>query len=78
MIIYDSRFNFHLTAYAYVQGENNLCKQSNVKCNDSGFGASISRGSFSFVASMCVQALFCPLLCPAVNESGADCGQFIE
>lgn len=37
-------------AYAYVQGNDALCKQSDVICNDSGYGTSIDRGVFSFVA----------------------------
>jgi len=36
-------------AYVYAQGQNSLCKHSNVLCNDDGYGASISRGSFSFI-----------------------------
>jgi len=33
--------------YAYIPTSNNLCSQSDIKCNDD-FGTSIGRGSFSF------------------------------
>ncbi|CDO69248.1 Polysaccharide Lyase Family 14 protein [Trametes cinnabarina] len=36
--------------YAYIPTPNNMCSNSNFKCNDDGFGTSIDRGSFSFAA----------------------------
>ncbi|KAG9024223.1 hypothetical protein FRB95_011937 [Tulasnella sp. JGI-2019a] len=35
-------------AYAYIPEANNLCSESNIICNDDGFGVSISRAVFSF------------------------------
>ncbi|KAL4254990.1 hypothetical protein ABKN59_003937 [Abortiporus biennis] len=35
--------------YAYIPSSSSLCKDSNVLCNQDGFGTSIDRGSFSFV-----------------------------
>ncbi|KAI8969561.1 hypothetical protein BD414DRAFT_502994 [Trametes punicea] len=36
--------------YAYMPTPNNICSNSHFKCNNDGFGTSIDRGSFSFVA----------------------------
>ncbi|KAL7281210.1 hypothetical protein PYCCODRAFT_1408249 [Trametes coccinea BRFM310] len=36
--------------YAYMPTPNNICSDSHFKCNDDGFGTSIDRGTFSFVA----------------------------
>jgi len=44
------RTNGEGEAYVYTQGQKTLCQQSNVRCSDFGYGTSISRGSFSFVA----------------------------
>jgi len=35
-------------AYAYIPTPNNLCKQTDVICNDDGYGVSFDRGTFSF------------------------------
>lgn len=35
--------------YAYIPTPNNICSNSDFRCNSDGFGTSIDRGSFSFV-----------------------------
>ncbi|KAF8313480.1 hypothetical protein DL93DRAFT_2081211, partial [Clavulina sp. PMI_390] len=44
------RTNAQGEAYAYLQGPSDLCSEKDVICNSDGFGTSIDRGSFSFVA----------------------------
>ncbi|PIL34147.1 hypothetical protein GSI_03858 [Ganoderma sinense ZZ0214-1] len=36
--------------YAYIPTSNNICSNSDFRCNSDGFGTSIDRGSFSFVS----------------------------
>lgn len=40
--------------YAYIPTPNNICSNSDFRCNSDGFGTSIDRGSFSFVPGQCV------------------------
>lgn len=47
----------YATVYAYIPKPNDICENANVTCNDE-FGASISRGVFSFAGGQCVSRLF--------------------
>ena len=38
------------SVYVYIPETNEMCSMSNFMCNSDGFGTSIDRGSFSFVA----------------------------
>lgn len=43
-----------IVVYAYIPTPNDVCSSSHFKCNSDGFGTSIDRSSFSFVAGQCV------------------------
>lgn len=43
-----------IVVYAYIPTPNDVCSNSHFKCNSDGFGTSIDRSSFSFVAGQCV------------------------
>lgn len=48
-----------IVVYAYIPTPNDVCSNTHFKCNSDGFGTSIDRSSFSFVAGQCV---FLPII----------------